>query len=422
MKKLKVAELFAGVGGFRLGLEGWQGKSASSSYQQPLPQYYTVVWSNQWEPATKVQHASDVYQNRWSNAPHSNEDIESIDVSSIADHDVLVGGFPCQDYSVASTLKNAKGLMGKKGVLWWSIYKILNESTKKPSYLILENVDRLLNSPSTQRGRDFAIILQSLNSLGYAAEWRVINAADYGMPQRRRRVFIVAYHKASNIYQKLINSPAPQWLYTAGVMAQAFPIEEKNHLFPATFQLDNDLTTLSKTFGLATSSTPFLNTGLMLNGYVTTEKTTAAYNGKKTTLNDLLVKEKVDAAFYIPPTEIDKWQYLKGGKKETRVTTEGFEYAYSEGSMSFPDCILKPARTIITGEGGASASRFKHVIDTPYGYRRLTPLELERINMFPDNHTLKASVSDTKRAFFMGNALVVGVVEKIGQALYGTHS
>ncbi len=201
--ELKVIELFAGVGGFRLGLEGWNGKSATSGYKKDLKLPYQVVWSNQWEPSTKTQHASLVYENRFGKYGHSNEDIAQVDVSNIPDHDILVGGFPCQDYSVATTLKNSKGLIGKKGVLWWSIHKIISEKKNKPKYIFLENVDRLLISPSGQRGRDFAIILQSLNELGYAVEWRVINAAEYGMPQRRRRVFILAYLNGTNIYESI---------------------------------------------------------------------------------------------------------------------------------------------------------------------------------------------------------------------------
>jgi DNA (cytosine-5)-methyltransferase 1 len=188
VNKIKVAELFAGVGGFRLGLEGWKNKSASSNYKKKLESPYEIVWSNQWEPSTKVQHASMVYENHWNDQNHCNQDISTVEISQIPDHDLLVGGFPCQDYSVATTLKNSKGLIGKKGVLWWSIHKILSEKTNKPKYLFLENVDRLLISPSGQRGRDFAIILKSLSDLGYAVEWRVINAAEYGMPQRRRRI------------------------------------------------------------------------------------------------------------------------------------------------------------------------------------------------------------------------------------------
>jgi DNA (cytosine-5)-methyltransferase 1 len=415
--KIKVVELFAGVGGFRLGLEGWNNKSASSNYKEELETPYEVVWSNQWEPSTKIQHASMVYENRWKNSIHSNQDIATVEVGEIPDHDLLVGGFPCQDYSVATTLKNSKGLIGKKGVLWWSIHKILSEKANKPKYLFLENVDRLLISPSGQRGRDFAIILKSLNDLDYAVEWRVINAADYGMPQRRRRIFIMAYHKSTSIYNQIKETTSEDWITNEGTLASAFPILKDNILFPNEFQLKGDIVEISENFNKNGKSGMFENTGIMVDGIVTTMKTKPSYEDKGTVLKDILQNGEVTEEFYIDETDLDKWFYLKGPKKEMRKNAQGFEYNYSEGGMIFPDSLDKPSRTIITGEGGKSASRFKHVIITPKGYRRLSPVELERLNMFPDNHTQFEGISDTKRAFFMGNALVVGVIEKIGVAL-----
>lgn len=415
--EIKVVELFAGVGGFRLGLEGWNGKSASSGYKKTLKSPYKVVWSNQWEPSTKTQHASLVYESRFGKNGHSNEDIAQVDVPSIPDHDLLVGGFPCQDYSVATTLKNSKGLIGKKGVLWWSIHKIISEKENKPKYLFLENVDRLLISPSGQRGRDFAIILQSLNELGYAVEWRVINAADFGMPQRRRRVFILAYLQGTSIYESIKEVSPIEWILEEGTLAEAFPVTSENSLFPNEFKLKGDIVSISENFNKNGTTGLFENTGLMINGLVTTLKTHPNYDGNFTILKDLIQNGEVTQEFYIDKNDLDKWIYLKGPKKEMRKNAQGFEYHYSEGGMIFPDPLDKPSRTIITGEGGKSPSRFKHVIQTPKGYRRLSPVELERLNMFPDDHTKLEGVSDTKRAFFMGNALVVGVIEKIGIAL-----
>lgn len=415
--KIKVVELFAGVGGFRLGLEGWNDKSASSNYKNSLKSNYKVVWSNQWEPSTKVQHASMVYENRFGKEGHCNEDISVVDVSKIPDHDLLVGGFPCQDYSVATTLKNSKGLIGKKGVLWWSIHKILSEKKNKPKYLFLENVDRLLISPSGQRGRDFAIILQSLNELGYAVEWRIVNAAEFGMPQRRRRIFILAYLKETSIYENIREVSPIEWILEEGTLAQAFPITSDNVLFPTEFELKGDIVSISENFNKNGSTRLFENTGVMINGLVTTIKTQPNYEGGFTILKDLIQNGEVTEEFYIDANDLDKWKYLKGPKKEMRTNAQGFEYNYSEGGMIFPDSLDKPSRTIITGEGGKSASRFKHVIQTPKGFRRLSPVELERLNMFPDDHTKLEGISDTKRAFFMGNALVVGVIEKIGLAL-----
>lgn len=397
--KIKVVELFAGVGGFRLGLEGWEGKSSSTNYKNPLEKNYEVVWSNQWEPSTKVQHASAVYENRFGVDHHSNQDIATVDISDIPDHDLLVGGFPCQDYSVATTLKNSKGLIGKKGVLWWSIHKILSEKENKPKYLFLENVDRLLISPSAQRGRDFAIILKSLDQLGYAVEWRVINAADFGMPQRRRRIFILAYLKGTDIYKSLNKTKAIEWILEDGTLASSFPVTVENSLSPKEFELVGDIVSISENFNKNGKVGLFENSGLMINGKITTIKTKPSYEGKSIVLKDIIQNGEVTEDFYINAEDLDKWNYLKGSKKEIRKNAEGFEYNYSEGGMIFPDPLDKPSRTIITGEGGKSASRFKHVIQTPKGLRRLSPVELERLNMFPDEHTKLNGITDTKRAF-----------------------
>lgn len=402
MEKLKVCELFAGVGGFRLGLED-TGR-------------FEVVWSNQWEPSTKIQHASMVYETRFGPKKHSNQNIEEVPTTQIPEHDVLVGGFPCQDYSVATTLNNSKGLLGKKGVLWWSIYRILKEKKKKPKYLILENVDRLLKSPANQRGRDFAVMLKGLSDLGYTVEWRVINAAEYGFPQRRRRVFLVGYHSSSIVYKKLLKCGPKEWVQNKGILSTAFPTQTADRT-PTCINLKDDLVSLSKNFNHGKKLSPFENAGICINSEVSTLKTVPNYDGLPSPLSSVLQNGEVTPEFFIPEEELPKWVYLKGAKRETRTTKEGFQYHYAEGAMAFPDALDKPSRTIITGEGGPSPSRFKHVVQTPKGLRRLTPIELERLNGFPDNHTQLEGLSNTKRAFFMGNALIVGIVKKIGGAL-----
>jgi DNA (cytosine-5)-methyltransferase 1 len=403
-KKMKVAELFAGVGGFRLGLE-------KSNYE--------IVWSNQWEPSTKMQHASKVYEERFGKENHSNEDINEVvtrNVEEIPNHDLLVGGFPCQDYSVATTLHNSKGLKGKKGVLWWSIHQILEKKKNKPKYLFLENVDRLLKSPAKQRGRDFAVMLQSLNDLGYAVEWRVINAAEYGMPQRRRRVFFIGYHKSTEIYKRLQKSKKINWLTEEGTIANAFPVAKTGVIQEV--ELKGDLVEITNDFNKNGKLSPFQNTGLLIKGKVYTTKTVPNYDGERTVLGDVLQNGEVTSEFFIDEKDKDKWEYLKGAKTIERKSSDGFVYKYSEGGMIYPDALDNASRTIITGEGGKSPSRFKHVVVSDRGLRRLTPIELERLNMFPDNHTKLDGITDTKRAFFMGNALVVGVIEKIGEELY----
>jgi len=397
-----VAELFAGVGGFRIGLAnaGWK-----------------TVFSNQWEPSTKIQHASSVYIANFGEKGHSSEDIAKVDNIPVK-FDLLVGGFPCQDYSVAKTLSSAKGLKGKKGVLWWEILRLVENH--KPKFIFLENVDRLLKSPATQRGRDFAVMLRTLSDAGYLIEWRVVNAAEYGFPQRRIRVFIVA--KKQKSVQKDFDPLG--YITREGILARALPVNQIQ-LTCTEVNIDGNVEKVSKYFNKTVDGkSPFLNSGVFVDGVAFTIKTEAKQSGISfRTLGDILQPDaEVDESFFIHEFQLKEWKFLKGAKSIERVHKgSGAKYKYAEGSMAFPDLLTNPSRTILTGEGGTSPSRFKHIIKTKRGYRRLTPIELERLNGFPDNWTLldadQKKVSDTKRAFFMGNALVVGLIEKVGKVL-----
>ena len=411
MDEVRVIELFAGVGGFRVGLD------------RADADFFKTIWANQWEPATKVQHAAMVYEKNFGAGSVVNDDINQVKTEDIPDHDMLVGGFPCQDYSVATTLSNSKGIEGKKGVLWWSIYRILKEKgNNRPEVVFLENVDRLLLSPATQRGRDFAIILECLNELGYIVEWRVINAAEYAMPQKRRRTYIVGYKK-DGIIGKTFTKP-DDWLFRSGVFAKAFPvfIEEK---IPArrTLRLSEKkkdrLLDITSEFNGNNKLHPFENSGLMVDGIAYSVTTIPVCNDKPMTIRDIMVNpEEVPAEFYVPEEQIACWKYFKGAKREPRTKKNGVQYMYAEGGMEFPDSIDKPSRTIITSEGGKSPDRCRHVIQDQTGrLRRLVPVELERLNMFPSDHTKLEGVDNGKRAFLMGNALVCGIVTKVGEEL-----
>lgn len=421
---LKVAELFAGVGGFHLGLQRVKPGG------QPC---FDVVWGNQWEPSTKAQPAFEIYKKRFPGTKASNVDIARVgfepgldaakcDENHAPDVDMLVGGFPCQDYSVARTLSQAAGLVGKKGVLWWQIHRFLvDKGEDKPAFLVFENVDRLLKSPASQRGRDFAIVLMSLAQLGYVVEWRVINAADYGFPQRRRRVFLVGHHESVFGKGEAARLDPQEQIMESGVLAQAFPVAPSNDMVLPPQELGHmDLAALSSDFNKGNrGGMPFKSAGFFREGRYWTKEVVPAYSGKRTLLGDVLEDEaSVPDEFYIPASELKAWKYLKGAKNEERTNkATGFKYFYTEGPIAFPDPLDKPSRTIITGEGGRSPSRFKHVVKVGDRYRRLMPVELERLNGFPDRHTEGAS--DGRRAFMMGNALVVGVVERIGKALAG---
>jgi DNA (cytosine-5)-methyltransferase 1 len=398
----RVVELFAGVGGFRIGLErsGWQ-----------------TVWANQWEPNTRTQHAFDCYVARFPDGVAVCEDLHVVMNEAeagrlhIPDHELLVGGFPCQDYSVAKPLNQATGIVGKKGVLWWEIYRLL--MMKRPRLLFLENVDRLLKSPARQRGRDFGVMLAALAGLGYEVEWRVVNAADYGFPQKRRRVLLIGRHVGAA-------AGDPNQVLYRGPLARAFPIEEGPHLSDIeSFAIDGHPAVVSESFGATKGVSPFRKAGYMSQRRVWTLDLQPAWDGPWANLGDVLEPASdVPDEYFVPADQLPRWEYLKGAKREQRFHKgSNTPYFYVEGPIPYPDRVDRPARTILTGEGGRTPSRFKHLVQVEDGrYRRLTPRELERLNRFPDDWTA-TGMSDGRRAFMMGNALVVGLIERVGAEL-----
>jgi len=366
---------------------------------------WDTVWANQWEPGKKAQHAFDCYINHFGKEDkYVNEDISIIDKNSIPNHNLLVGGFPCQDYSVAHT--GAKGIEGKKGVLWWQIRDTLE--AKKPKFVLLENVDRLLKSPANQRGRDFGVILACFNDLGYDVEWRVINAADYGFTQRRRRTFIFAYKNDTNYYKSIQNKSSESIILENGFFVKEFPIYTNIDAQEIDFEY-KDLIDVSDNFKMN-----FKNSGVMKNGKIyTTEVTPIAINPNP--LSKIIEYNGVDSKYNLGDN-IDKWKYLKGAKDILRKAGTPYEYHFREGAIAFPDSLDKPARTMLTSEG--SLNRSTHVIEDPKSkcYRILTPIETERINGFPDNWT-NTGMPEKFRYFCMGNALVVGLIERMGNSL-----
>lgn len=402
---MNVLELFAGVGGFRVGLE------------KASPRFKTL-WSNQFEPSRKSQDAFEVYNYHFPESENWNEDITTIPDERFSalkgKVNLIVGGFPCQDYSVARTKKAEKGIEGKKGVLFWEIIRATKLSN--PKYLLLENVDRLLKAPSKQRGRDFAIMLRAFADLGYGVDWRVINPAEYGWCQRRKRVFLFVYRKDTPYFKQ------QQVLDDFGVDTSG--IFEETHETKAevvkdrssSFVLPEDIVEVSDSF-----STQFWNSGSMIEGQVVTKELEPKYEGSRKVLGDILEDPSdLPNSFYLSEDKIDKFRYLRGAKKFERTNSEGFTYTYSEGAMSLVDSADLPSRTLLTSEG--SISRTTHVIEDDKGYRLLTALETERLQGFPDNWTAiklsngkEVAVSETRRKFFMGNALVVEVVENLGK-------
>lgn len=417
MESIAVAELFAGVGGFRLGLEGYQNEEYPQFNMESAGQFETV-WANQWEPpgTDAKQFAWRCYEARFGEGSCINEDINRVldDYEAgrieIPDFQLVVGGFPCQDYSVAKPLSKSGGIDGKKGVLWWDIYRLLH--LKEPKYVILENVDRLLKSPASQRGRDFAIMLSCFGDLGYSVEWHVVNSAEYGASQRRKRVYIYA-EKTSETWDL-------EERLKDGVLAEALPIKDFEEI--SVFAIPEDPYDTTREFNVGGKKSPFLANGVMQDLHVVTVDAQPDYVGEPGKLGDVIVSEdEVPQEFYVEADKLEKWKYLKGSKSEERVNKQtGFTYHYSEGSMAFPDLLTNPSRTILTGEGGAGASRFKHIVEINGRYRRLVPDELDQLQGFPKGWT-DTGMTDGQRAFCMGNALVVQIPHAIGKVLAKRH-
>lgn len=402
---MNVLELFAGVGGFRVGLE-----KASPTFK--------TLWSNQFEPSRKSQDAFEVYNYHFPDSGNWNEDITTISDERFSalkgKVDLIVGGFPCQDYSVARTTKDEKGIEGRKGVLFWEIIRATKLSN--PKYLLLENVDRLLKAPSKQRGRDFAIMLRAFADLGYGVDWRVINPADYGWCQRRKRVFLFVYRKDTAYFKKQ-RGLEDFGVGTSGIFEETH--ETKDEVVKGrkhSFTLPDDIVEVSDSF-----STQFWNTGGMIEGKVVTKELEPYYDGASLVLRDVLEHPSdLSDSLYLSEDKVDKFHYLRGAKKFERTNSEGFTYTYSEGKMSLVDSADLPSRTLLTSEG--AISRTTHLVEDSKGYRLLTALETERLQGFPDNWTKfklskgkEVEVPDTRRKFFMGNALVVEVVENLGK-------
>lgn len=400
---IRVVELFAGVGGFRLGLER-------------CSERFETIWASQWEPGQAGQWAYKCYCQQFGDLANcSNEDINDV-IDQVPEHDLLVGGFPCQDYSVAHS--GAQGIVGKKGVLWWSIDTIIR--LRHPRFVLLENVDRLLKSPGKQRGRDFGIILRCLNDEGYCVEWRVVNAADYGNAQRRRRVFIFAtrrdtygfgFDTGRRDFPEAFRESAFRNLISEGFFAKVFPVEPGYHPGKkrsfCTLSGYRDLVEVTDGFKAS-----FYNAGVMVDGMVYSEEMTPCCV-PPTTLEQIVEKEGVDAHYFIDGEAFQKWEYLKGAKKIERTTKDGFTYLFSEGPIAFPDPLDRPGRTMLTSEG--TLNRSTHIIADPATgkLRRLTPVECERLNGFPDGWT-DTGMPERQRYFIMGNALVVPLITKLG--------
>ncbi len=171
IEPLRFADLFCGIGGFRVAAEGVCREKSLG------PQ---CVFSSDIDPD-----AQNVYQANFGEQPTG--DITQVNATEIPDHDVLFGGFPCQAFSI---IGDRKGFDDIRGTLFFDIARIL--AAKKPKAFVLENVKQLVTH---DRGKTLSIILETLHDLGYHAEYRILNALDFGLPHKRERIFIVGFRE-----------------------------------------------------------------------------------------------------------------------------------------------------------------------------------------------------------------------------------
>ena len=202
---IRYASLFSGIGGFELGIQ-------SASEQTGIKT--KCVFASEFDPESKAkdinkQPARIIYNKNFGEYPHG--DITKINAADVPDHDILVGGFPCQNVSIAG---KREGLCGAKSGLFFDIVRIVRE--KQPEYILLENVAGLLSSNG---GWDFARILIELEDAGYWIEWEVRNTKAY-LPQNRERVFLVGHLAGSERSGSQIFPIGPHGEQTSDIQEQ----------------------------------------------------------------------------------------------------------------------------------------------------------------------------------------------------------
>ena len=259
-------------------------------------------------------------------------------------------------------------------------------------------------------------MLATLANLGYEVEWRVVNAADYGFPQKRRRVLLIGRH-VGTIEQD------PNDVSTTGRWRVRLPVAAGPVLsMVADIHHRRTPADVSESFGATKGVSPFRNAGYMSQRRVWTLDLEPAWDGPVTdTRATSSSRRRRSGAVLHPDGRTPDAGSTSRAPSESSADHKGSDtpYFYVEGPIPYPDRTDWPARTILTGEGGRTPSRFKHLVQVEDGrYRRLTPRELERLNGFPDDWT-DTGMPEGRRAFMMGNALVVGLIERVGRRADG---
>lgn len=368
---LKVVSLFSGVGGFDLGFEraGME-----------------VVAQAEIEPK-----ACGVLERHWPGV-ELYRDVHDVTAADWAGVDVVCGGFPCQDISVAGKQKGIN--RGDKSALWWEFYRVIHDL--RPRWVVIENVANLLN---INEGRDLGAIIGSLDELGYMGEWRVLDSQFFGVPQRRRRVFLVG-HLGTSSRPAVLLEPQGGTRGAAKSRATEAQVAALTANGVGTCGADDNQAQVGHLIPART-------------GTITANWGKGAGN------------TQVDEGILVPALAVHLTQDPISGAVAPRLgatarigVTHSQPYAWAENQRA-------EVRTMDTfgglnGSGGKPGQGYPAVHDQ-LGVRRLTPRECERLQGFPDDHTLLDAegkvVADTHRYRFMGNAVTVNVAEWIGRRL-----
>lgn len=379
---MKFIDLFAGIGGFRYGLQKVEIESESSSdnesgASQHGQRAFHCVWSNEWD-----KYANQIYTKHFGEC--DSRDIRIVDTKDIPDHDLLCAGFPCQSFSIAG---KRLGFEDTRGTMFFEIARIIRD--KRPRYFLLENVKGLL---SHDEGKTFQTILGVLSDLGYEYQWQVLNSKNFGVPQNRERVFIVGHLRETS-------------------RPEVFPIGESYSI--------SHQTKYAKQAGRSRiSSTIDARYGSLRNAGETYLHYIGGIRGKR-----------------------DMW--LKDNKQNSRNFSQGQRVYSPDGIAStiagnagglggktglYAIPVLTPDRMEKRQNGrrfkndGDPAftltSQDKHGVYDGLNIRRLTPIECERLQGFPDNWT--EGISDTQRYKCLGNAVTTLVITEIGRKLVKT--
>lgn len=400
---LNYASLFSGIGGFDIGFDRAGMRCVAQA---------------EWDQA-----ASEVLKHHWPNVTHL-KDVRDVTRDSFRSIDVLCGGFPCQDVSVAG--KRA-GLDGERSGLWFEFYRIIKEHT--PRWVVIENVPGLLTS---NRGRDFAVIIDGLVKCGYRVAWRVLDAQYFGLAQRRKRVFIVASFGDGRCTEVLFeregsdrNTSASREAgesITGTLAAGAHPSgfngrdAERGMLVP--------FSNRGKTTGdIAETIRAGSHGALPMLAEAIDARNSCSNGGVSGTLQSK--KSGGYSLNYINPVAFMAGQ---GANARSIAACDDFSptlKGVASGTNQVPTIAYhastgEDVSPSLTSEGadGSEDGRGRHAFAVnSYGVRRLTPTECERLQGFPDGHTAVNGQSDSRRYKQLGNAVAVPVAEWIARRI-----